>query len=608
MTGFKNGQTQAGLRSAPALSPTGALSGDAVYTYTNGQVKLLDVAGSPYTVGVTGLGTLTATNYDFQIQVPPLGTGQLTITPAPLTLKATDITRIYGDASTQLQIDDRWDIVGLKNGQTRDGLLTALAVTGAPVVSSAQALDALTNAGTYVGAVTATNGSFAVSPTGNYAFTGLVTPTSAALTIDKASVVVGVLGTPLSKLYGAALPVLDPSYTGLKNGQTAATAGLVGTPVLSTTATTSSNVGSYGVTIDISGLSAGNYTFTKVDGLLNVTKAPLIVSANPKTREYGLNNPLLTSTITGFVLGQSLATSGVTGSAALSTTALPTSGIGSYPITVALGTLTSSNYDFVTFNDSTLTITRAPLTIVADPKTKIYGDLNPTLTYTVSGLRQADTAAVILGGVPSLSTTVTNLTGAGSYPGSIVADVSGLTADNYSIGQSAGTFTVQKATLAGKVDDLTRSYGFPNPQFTVTWTGYKNSDTSTNSSFTGSLEFATIANPASPVAGSPYTVSASVGTYSSPNYVFTTPTPGLLTVDRGNLWENEVYNLAAAPLAAALRLEEVQARYRGQPLNQDPQVKIDFDKFSVRLSVFPNTEQPKKEEAKKAAPNSVSQK
>ena len=598
MTGFKNGQTQAGLRAA------GTLSGDATYTYASAAVKQLDVSGSPYAVAADSIGTLDARNYSFSVQTPPAGTGQLTITQAPISLKATSITRTYGDAWTQAQVDGQWDIVGLKNGQTRDGLLTSGAVSGAAIVTSAQALDPLVGAGTQVGAVTATNGTFAVSPTGNYAFTGLVTPPAADLIVDKATVVVGVDASPLSRLYGSANPTFSPVYSGLKNGEVVATAGFVGAPVLSTAATSSSNVGSYAITVNVSGLSSANYTFSGSSGTLNVTKAPLTVSADAKTRQYGLSNPTLTATLTGFVLGQTLGTSGVTGSAALATTATPTSSVAGspYPITAALGTLASSNYDFVTFNDSTLTITRAPLTIQADAKTKVYGDANPVLTYTVNGLRQSDTAAVILGGVPTLATNVTSLTGAGTYSGAITADITGLSADNYTIGTVAGAFTVQKATLVGKVDDASRSYGHPNPAFTVTWSGYRNGDTAASSGFTGAIAFVTDANPASPVAGSPYTVSATPGTYVSPNYAFGAIAPGILAVDRGNLWENEVYNLAAAPLAAALRLEDVQSRLRGLPLSRDPQASIDFDKFSVRLSITPSAPEKDKKKPEPAKP------
>ncbi len=37
-------------------------------------------------------------------------------------------------------------------------------------------------------------------------------------------------------------------------------------------------------------------------------------------------------------------------------------------------------------------ITKALLNVIADAKTKVYGDADPALTYQVSGLKRGDTA------------------------------------------------------------------------------------------------------------------------------------------------------------------------------------------------------------------------
>jgi len=58
---------------------------------------------------------------------------------------------------------------------------------------------------------------------------------------------------------------------------------------------------------------------------INVLQAPLVITADNKSRLYGEANPPLTATITGFVNGQNLASSGVTGEPSLSTTAVPAS-------------------------------------------------------------------------------------------------------------------------------------------------------------------------------------------------------------------------------------------------------------------------------------------
>jgi len=71
-----------------------------------------------------------------------------------------------------------------------------------------------------------------------------------------------------------------------------------------------------------------------------------------KTRRSA--NPPLTCTMTGFVNGDTQA-SGTTGAPSLSTTATTTSPVGTYPITVTMGTLAAKNYSF-TFVNGTLTV------------------------------------------------------------------------------------------------------------------------------------------------------------------------------------------------------------------------------------------------------------
>src|SRR5262249_3141088 len=84
--------------------------------------------------------------------------------------------------------------------------------------------------------------------------------------------------------------------------------------------------------------------------------APLTATADDKTRAAGQSNPTLTATYTGFVGGETLATSGVTGSPSLSATS--TNVAGTYPITIPVGPLSSANYSF-TFVNGQLTVTPA---------------------------------------------------------------------------------------------------------------------------------------------------------------------------------------------------------------------------------------------------------
>jgi hypothetical protein len=70
------------------------------------------------------------------------------------------------------------------------------------------------------------------------------------------------------------------------------------------------------------------------------------VTGDNKSRPFGAGNPPLTATLSGFVGGQTLLTSGVTGQASCTTGAAPFSAPGTYPITCTLGTLASTDYSF----------------------------------------------------------------------------------------------------------------------------------------------------------------------------------------------------------------------------------------------------------------------
>src|SRR5208282_5728573 len=106
--------------------------------------------------------------------------------------------------------------------------------------------------------------------------------------------------------------------------------------------------------LTLSGTSAGNYTLMQPAITANITKAVLIVMADNQTRPYGVTNPVLTASYSGFVNGEN--TNVLSGSPVLSTTATLTSPAGAYPITVSQGTLSATNYSF-SFTSGTLTVT-----------------------------------------------------------------------------------------------------------------------------------------------------------------------------------------------------------------------------------------------------------
>ena len=114
----------------------------------------------------------------------------------------------------------------------------------------------------------------------------------------------------------------------------------------------------------------------------STTVPTLTVTADSKSRPFGVANPTFTAVISGFVNGQGLATSGVTGSPACSTTATLVSPAGTYPITCSIGTLTSSAYSFV-FAPATLTIVRGASSVTLSTTTTVFETSAP-VTWTAA--------------------------------------------------------------------------------------------------------------------------------------------------------------------------------------------------------------------------------
>jgi hypothetical protein len=107
----------------------------------------------------------------------------------------------------------------------------------------------------------------------------------------------------------------------------------------------------------LTGTDAGNYSVVQPTGLTaNITKAELTVSAANASKIFGEAIPTLTSVVSGFVGGESLATSGVTGAGVATTAATNATPVGTAVITAGLGNLAAGNYSFNLMNGM-LTVT-----------------------------------------------------------------------------------------------------------------------------------------------------------------------------------------------------------------------------------------------------------
>ncbi len=411
--GFVNGEDDSFLNTTPLVTTTATAVSDA----------------GTYAITVTGA---TSDNYEITEEA-----GTLTIDKATVNVTADDQSRVYGANDPTFSLT----YVGFK------GTDNELALDTQPT-------------GTTTAASTSAVGTYSIVPSGgvdnNYAFTY----TNGTLTIDPATLTVAVSNQ--TRTYGAANPNFELIYTGFANGEEATS--LTTQPTASTTATASSGIGTYPITV--SGGVSGNYAFTYVNATLTVNPATLTASAVGQSITYGEALPGLTFGYDGFVNDEDASVL-ITAPTA-STTATSTSSAGTYPITVAGGV--ASNYLF-SYVGADLTINQATLTVTAEDQSRSYGADNPALTFAYEGFVNGEDATVLTS-VPTATTTATSTSSVGTY----AITAAGGEDDNYAFSYTDGTLTVNPATLTVTAADQSKVYGSANPNLTVTYSGFQNGE------------------------------------------------------------------------------------------------------------------------------------
>ncbi|HYF21070.1 MAG TPA: MBG domain-containing protein [Ramlibacter sp.] len=370
-------------------------------------------------------GTLSA-GPNYSLSVMP---GTFTITPAPLAVAARTQTITYGDADPLLA----YTVSGLVNGDTE-----------ASALQGSLARDSGRTVGSYAitqGSLTAAN--YTISFTG-----GTLTIRPAALTA-----VVG----QARKIYGDADPAFPFTLTGLKHGD-----GVAAAVTGSVARTPGESVGSYAISQGTLAATS-NYTLSFTPGTLTIDPAPLTVTAAAQGRVYGDADPRLAYTIAGLKRSDTEA-SVLTGALVRA----PGENAGAYAITQ--GSLaTNANYSLV-FTGSTFTINPAPLSVTLPTLSKVYGDTDPQIAFTATGLRRGDTQTAVLTGAPTRAPGEN----AGTYAitqGSLAAN------PNYTLSFTGGMLTINPAILAVATTAATKTYGDTDPQFTFTATGFRRGDT-----------------------------------------------------------------------------------------------------------------------------------
>ena len=298
---------------------------------------------------------------------------KLTITKAAITL-----TCPSGNALTQVY-----------NGSELHPAATAAGVVAGDVIkveysvndgaSWSETVAGITNVGTQAVKVRASNANY---DTAYCEYT---------LTVTQATLTITVNGSSTSEVYDGTVH----SYTGTVTA-TSTSAGFDATKF------------SYSGEKTASGTNAGDYTTALVTNSCNyndnnyyvvwtigtpvkltITKAPLTVTTEDKSKVYGAADPTLTATVTGMVNNDTEAA--VRELLALNITRATGEAVGEYLISATGNTL--SNYDVTYNNTGKLTITKADLTITINNTNKVY-DNSPLVTnYNDNGVSISGNAA-----------------------------------------------------------------------------------------------------------------------------------------------------------------------------------------------------------------------
>jgi len=229
-SGFVNGESTNVLSGSPVLTTSAT---------TNSPVGDYVITNNP--------GNLVATNYAVN-----LANGTLTVTGAVLTATADNVSRAYGATNPVLTVS----YSGFVNGEGTNVISGAPVLTTSAVTNSPAGDYTITNS---LGDLMATN--YAVSLAN-----GTLTVTGAVLTVTADN---------QTRMYSLTNPPLTASYVGFVNSENIGV--LQGSPVLGTSANSSSPVGNYPITIAQGTLSADNYSFVFNGGTLTVTSAPVPV-------------------------------------------------------------------------------------------------------------------------------------------------------------------------------------------------------------------------------------------------------------------------------------------------------------------------------------------
>ncbi|NEW80554.1 MAG: T9SS type A sorting domain-containing protein, partial [Gelidibacter sp.] len=201
-----------------------------------------------------------------------------------------------------------------------------------------------------------------------------------------------------------------------------------------------------------------NYTLVYNGDDFSITKKTITVTADAgQTKVYGAVNPALTFQYSGWVNGVET----IDTAPSISTTVDGTTNVGVHTGAITLSGGLDNNY---TFNlvAGDFTVTKAVLTATADNQTKVYGAVDPTLTYTITGFVNGDDEA-------DLDTPVAIARVAGEDVGNYTITPSAAADANYAVSFVTSDLTINQLPIIVSANaGQEKVYGAVNPVYSYT--------------------------------------------------------------------------------------------------------------------------------------------
>ena len=352
--------------------------------------------------------------------------GVLTIIKATLSVSVGNYTKKQGEENPEFMLN----YSGFKNNETKEVLSKQPSVYCEATIASAP-------------------GEYDITVSGAEAQNYDINYTDGKLVVTDAEPV-KVTAKSYTREYGEANPTFEYTIEG---------ADLDGTPEIICEATATSPAGEYPIIIKKG--SVKNYNDTYINGVLTITKAPLVVSVGNYTKKQGDDNPEFTLNYSGFKNNETEAV--LKKKPTATTTATESSAPGEYNIVVNGGE--AENYT-LSYKNGKLTIIQADAVVItAKSYTREYGDANPTFEYTVEG--------ATLEGQPEIICEATATSPVGEYP--IIIRKGNVS--NYNDTYINGVLTITKAPLTIGVGKYEKKQYDPMPEFVLNYKGFKNNET-----------------------------------------------------------------------------------------------------------------------------------